>query len=263
MIWLVLFLLFYQYIALIKYLNFKKKKQKTKKQSDKQIKNSQNHNKKHTQSKPPSRAGGGWELRHTDDLRWKGRRHFVLQMDRLSLMTATYSNFPQKMFKKKTSHSCKITHSNPRNGIPLWMCVFAQWLSHMQLSGTPWTGACQTPPSHLLPVSRQEYCSGLPFPPPGDLPNLEIKPLFPTRAGGFLPPRHQRRLNVYALLAKEKWKTKPSCQVTSHLKNELGKKAFKSSHKKVKFYKVLTAYIERNRMQESSLVEKKIKKHKP
>lgn len=37
MIWLALFLLFYQYIALIKYLNFKKKKskrQKTKQQTD-------------------------------------------------------------------------------------------------------------------------------------------------------------------------------------------------------------------------------------
>ena len=40
--------------------------------------------------------------------------------------------------------------------------------------GTPWTVARQA----LLSVgfSRQEYRSGLPFPPPRDLPDLGIKP---------------------------------------------------------------------------------------
>jgi len=31
---------------------------------------------------------------------------------------------------------------------------------------------------------RQEYWSGLPFPPPGDLPSPEIKPTFPALAVG-------------------------------------------------------------------------------
>ena len=51
---------------------------------------------------------------------------------------------------------------------------------------TPWTVACQAPLS--LGFSRQEYWSGLPCPPPGDLPNPEIKPSFlmsPALAGGF------------------------------------------------------------------------------
>ena len=39
---------------------------------------------------------------------------------------------------------------------------------------TPWTVACQAPLS--MGFSRQEYCSGLPFPSPGDLPNPGIKP---------------------------------------------------------------------------------------
>ena len=39
---------------------------------------------------------------------------------------------------------------------------------------TPWTVALQAP--LLMESSRQEYWSGLPFPPPGDLPDLEIKP---------------------------------------------------------------------------------------
>ena len=33
--------------------------------------------------------------------------------------------------------------------------------------------------------SRQEYWSGLPFPPPGDLPDPGIKPVSPALAGKF------------------------------------------------------------------------------
>ena len=39
---------------------------------------------------------------------------------------------------------------------------------------TPWTGACQTPPS--MEFSRQEYWGGLPFSSPGDLPDPGIEP---------------------------------------------------------------------------------------
>ena len=33
---------------------------------------------------------------------------------------------------------------------------------------------------------RQAYWPGLPFPPPGDLPNTGMEPLSPALAGGFL-----------------------------------------------------------------------------
>ena len=49
-----------------------------------------------------------------------------------------------------------------------------------------WTIACQAPLS--MGFSRQEYWSGLPCPPPEDLPNLGIEPVsltFPVLAGGF------------------------------------------------------------------------------
>ena len=46
--------------------------------------------------------------------------------------------------------------------------------SHVQLFVTLWTVACQVPLS--LGFSRQEYWSGLPCPPPGNLPNPGIKP---------------------------------------------------------------------------------------
>ena len=43
---------------------------------------------------------------------------------------------------------------------------------------TPWTVACQTPLS--MGFSRQECCSGLPFPSPGDLPDPGIEPRSPA-----------------------------------------------------------------------------------
>ena len=45
--------------------------------------------------------------------------------------------------------------------------------SNVQLFVTPWTVACQAPLS--MEFSRQEYWSGLPFPPPGDLPDPGIE----------------------------------------------------------------------------------------
>jgi len=54
----------------------------------------------------------------------------------------------------------------------------AQLLSHVQLLMTPWTVAHQV---HLfMRFSKQEYCSGLPFPSPGDLFNSGIKPVCPA-----------------------------------------------------------------------------------
>ena len=50
--------------------------------------------------------------------------------------------------------------------------------SVMSDSATPWTVACQAPLS--MGFSRQEYWSGLPCPPPGDLPNPGIESRSPT-----------------------------------------------------------------------------------
>jgi len=58
-------------------------------------------------------------------------------------------------------------------------------LGHLVLSNsaTSWTVAARL----LCPrgFSRQEYWSGLPCPPPGDLPDPGVKPTFPALAGGF------------------------------------------------------------------------------
>ena len=55
--------------------------------------------------------------------------------------------------------------------------------SRVQLFATLWTAACQAPLS--MGLSRQEYWSGLPFSPPGDLPDPGIEPTSPALAGGF------------------------------------------------------------------------------
>ena len=46
-------------------------------------------------------------------------------------------------------------------------------LSRVRLFATLWTVAHQVPLS--MGFSKQEYGSGLPFPPPGDLPNLGME----------------------------------------------------------------------------------------
>ena len=54
------------------------------------------------------------------------------------------------------------------------------------LFATLWTVAHQAPLS--MKFSRQEYWSGLPFPPPGDLPDPGIEPaslISPALPGGF------------------------------------------------------------------------------
>ena len=58
--------------------------------------------------------------------------------------------------------------------------------SHVQLFGTPWTVAHQVPLSMGYPM--QEYWSGMPFPPPGDLSDPGIEPSSlrsPALPGGF------------------------------------------------------------------------------
>ena len=53
------------------------------------------------------------------------------------------------------------------------VCMLSR-LSHVQLFATPWTVARQVPLS--MGFSKQKYWSGLPCPPPGDLPDPKIEP---------------------------------------------------------------------------------------
>ena len=67
----------------------------------------------------------------------------------------------------------------------MYMCVCVTHFSCVQLFATPWTIACQAPLS--TEFSRQEYWSGLPFPPPGDLPDPGTEPRSPILQEDSLP----------------------------------------------------------------------------
>ena len=66
-----------------------------------------------------------------------------------------------------------------------WSCGHvsgcAQLLSHIRLFAALWTAGCRAPLSKAF--FRKEYRSGLPFPPPEDLPDLGIKPMSLALAG--------------------------------------------------------------------------------
>ena len=68
----------------------------------------------------------------------------------------------------------------------LQQLCYAKPLSRVQLFEVPWTVAHQAPLS--MGFSRQEYWSGLPRPPPGDLPDPGTEPVSlksPALVGGF------------------------------------------------------------------------------
>ena len=70
-------------------------------------------------------------------------------------------------------------------------CVYEHVLSSVQLFSTPWTVSCQAPLS--MKFSRQEYWNGLPFPPPGDLPDPGMEPTAlgsPILSGGLCQLLH-------------------------------------------------------------------------
>ena len=62
------------------------------------------------------------------------------------------------------------------------MCVLSSF-GHVQLFATSGTVAPQAPLS--VGFLRQEYWSGWPCPPPGDLPDLGIRPMSSILAVGF------------------------------------------------------------------------------
>ena len=108
-------------------------------------------------------------------------------------------SFFQKVASEKCWQVLVYVFNTYAFSCPLWMsaqlwpwvcfpslCVCAQSLSHVLLFVIPWTKAHQAP----LPMgfSLQEYWRGLPFSPPGDLPDPGIEPMSPASpalAGGF------------------------------------------------------------------------------
>ena len=86
-------------------------------------------------------------------------------------MSSWLELFIQLMFSQNDTENNSITELRMVSNLYL-LCVFS--CSVVSDSEIPWTVAHQAPLS--MRFSRQEYWSGLPCPPPGDLPNPGIKP---------------------------------------------------------------------------------------
>ena len=84
-----------------------------------------------------------------------------------------------------------------------YACMLSHF-SRVRLFATPWTVVCQAPLSTGFP--RQEYWSGLPCPPPEDLPNPGIKPASPVLQVDSLPLSHLERLcRVWGRQSTRSW----------------------------------------------------------
>ena len=119
--------------------------------------------------------------------------------------------------------------------------------SHVQLFATPWTVALQAP------LSGQEYWSGLPCPPPGDLPNPGIEPMSsvsPALQADSLPLSHHWKPNTYyiPILISRVWYWQ---QDRKESRNELSHRYLNDFEKKspVKFNKnngIFNKYCQNN-----------------
>ena len=116
------------------------------------------------------------------------------------------------MVQGEPAWQCSFTCQRPRGirrlSLAMWPMKHKYWVQHyvnkihhakcmrafsvMSNSATPWTITHQAPLS--LGFFKQDYCSRLPFPTPGDLPDPGIEPtspVSPVPAGGFftiVPP---------------------------------------------------------------------------
>ena len=120
-------------------------------------------------------------------LRW----YFGFQLcEEVTLLPQTAAKVAQVW--KLQNMQCKIkTQREKMLSQGAYVCVLSHF-SHVQLSATTQTAACQAPLS--MGFSRQEYWNGLPSPPPGDLLNPGIKPTFPVvpqLQADSLPLSHQ------------------------------------------------------------------------
>ena len=121
-------------------------------------------------------------------IQWKKKPHSVNS-------TALNILFPKRVTLRPSDLlNCGLKFSQVTLCDIIWLvflCLYRQCcdvLSYVRLSVTPWTVARQAPLS--TGFSRQEYWSGLPFPPPGDLPHPGIEaasPASPAWAVGSLP----------------------------------------------------------------------------
>ena len=124
----------------------------------------------------------------------------------------------RKVFKYERGgrHGLQISLWNTLSGSQTLECVRITRVCrlscfiHVRLFETLWTTACQAPLS--MRFSKQEYCSGLGCPSPGDSPNPGIEPvslMSPALAGGFFTTSTTREA--------QQSHRKPQCRVSNSI----------------------------------------------
>ena len=103
------------------------------------------------------------------------------------------SNSEQSGFKDSASN-----HDSDYLSGPPWSNLHAQSFSHVWLFTTQWTSAGQA--SLSMGFSRQEYWSGLPFPPQGNLPNPWIKLHLLHWQANYLPLSTPQLIRIFNAL---------------------------------------------------------------
>ena len=92
---------------------------------------------------------------------------------------------------------------------PPWITMLSL-ISHVRLCVTPWTIVCKAPLS--MGFSRQEYWSGLPCPPPGDLPDTGIEPGSSALQADYLPCEPSGKL-----FRQQMWESNPGRFSPDHI----------------------------------------------
>ena len=123
-----------------------------------------------------------------------------------------------------------------------WSTVCTEWsfftgvcmlslFSRVRLFVTLWTVAVQAPLS--MGFSRQEYWSGLPCPPLGDLPYPGIEPMPPALAGRFFTTEPLGKHNVrvvscfiWVKMRMTAWETAPQIALRDCSKEAVGRNQY-------------------------------------
>ena len=114
-----------------------------------------------------------------------------------------------KTHQRMTSYWCqslrevnlKMSYNSRASELKLLLMQPVKLLSRVRLFEIPWTVAYQVPP--FMEFSRQKYWSGLPFPPPEDLPDPGIAPQSPTVQADALLSKPLGKSLTYADKFKE------------------------------------------------------------
>ena len=127
---------------------------------------------------------------------------------------------------KNISDFMKIWNGHIQNN--QYACIWAQSCLTLCIAKD-----CSLPGSFVHGIFfRQEYWSGLPFSPPGDLPNLGINflspALYPTLAGGFFIAKAPGKPHLTEISTK---KIIPRCTTEKFLKNDEEKSYLKDNQK--------------------------------